>query len=506
MASWTLLLGLIAGALLGLANLLVALRLGFTVGTALLTVFCLILLQSALRRLFRAQGSVLFSGPDSACLQTLSSSMSYGTASALATAGAALVLAGHGLPPLLPFCALLIAANLAGTWLAHALREALLPALPFPSGTAAANLVRATHDSGSAGFGLSFFLGTALTFFSRLFSGVAQWQWGRVLALQTSPMLLGLGALLGAVTCSHLVAGALFFFWLAPEHLTWSESHWLWFAVAVVVSASLLELGKQALSLQKCAWDLPAPRQLAPSLVLVAIGLFFHLPLSLLLPGVVLLPLLASVAGRVTGETDVVPSGSLGKLTLLVLALCAADQPAAILLLTCFLTAAAAACADFLTDLKCGAALACPPSRQLRYQLSGAILGPLLLVPAFFWLVDQGAIGSSEWPVPAARIWWNLLEMIALSPGSSWKEALVALLAGVLAGAGGTLLRWSQARFAWLSPTAFAMAAFLDLSTAWTLLLGALLVRLVREKQAERVASGLLLGEAVWLLPLLIWW
>jgi hypothetical protein len=506
MAPWTILLGLIAGALLGLANLLVALRLGFTVGTALLTVFCFGLLQSAVRRLFHLGGPTLLTNPDSACLQALSSSMSYGTVSALATAGAAVVLADHPLPTLFPCCALIISANLAGTWLAHGLRASLLATLPFPSGTAAANLVRAMGNEKFGGFGLAFLLGTALTLFSRLFSGAAQWSYSRVLALQTSPMLLGLGALLGAVTCGHLVAGALFFFWLAPWLLPWPESHWLWFAVAMVVSASMLELGKQALLLAKGGWALPGPSQLAPSLLLLAVGLWLEFPALLLLPGILLLPLLAAVAGRVTGETDVVPTGSLGKLTLLVLALCAANQTGAILLITCFLTAAAAACADFLTDLRCGAALACPASRQLRYQLGGSVIGPMLLVPAFFWLVDQGAIGTAQWPAPAARIWWNLLEVVSLSPATLGSQAFGAMLAGVLAGTAGILLRWLQPKLAWLSPTAFAMAAMLDLSTAWTLLLGSLLIRLLKAQQAEKVASGMLLGEAVWLLPLLLWW
>src|SRR5437764_14315627 len=96
-------------------------------------------------------------------------------------------------------------------------------------------------------------------------------------------------------------------------------------------------------------------------------------------------------------------------------------------LMTASITAgAAASAAALLTDLKSGYLLGANPRKQFLAQLSGTLVGTLVVVPAFYKLVPTAAIlGSDRFPAPAAQVWRGVAEVLAhgvhsLHPTARW--------------------------------------------------------------------------------------
>src|SRR5207249_8919939 len=129
--------------------------------------------------------------------------------------------------------------------------------------------------------------------------------------------------------------------------------------------------------------------------------------------------LLVIVAARVTGETDVTPVGPLSKITQLTFG---ALQPGNVTtnLMTASISAGATSHAgDLLTDLKSGYLLGANPRQQFLAQFFGVLAGGVVVVPVFFMLVTSPAVlGTEKWPVPAARVWPGVAELLSKGVGS----------------------------------------------------------------------------------------
>jgi len=514
MSAYRFSISLLLGALLGLSNLFIALQTGFTVGVAILTVFCWAGAEALCTRLGARWAPLEHA--DYACHLSLTSAMSYGCGTVIATALAALLMSENQTPS--PFLLTLWVMGIcaSGTCLAWPLRSRMLADLAFPSGKVAAATVENLRDAHSL---KPFFLGLAGTWGFVVLRDVAHLLparfplWTKTFYLHCSPMFLGLGAILGLPTCGAMFLGGCCFFLLGPllfQAGNYSE-HSLWFAISMMVCAGVPDF---LVSLWKIrVTDNSGPEPLAGSLTWLTCSV-----LSLILLAVVhlagfgtqafLLPLMfllmwlfAVVACRVTGETDVVPVGALGKLSLLVLGLLLPGKAQATMAATGSLTGGAAASADFMNDLRCGQQLGCAPQRQFRYQFAGAVIGPLLFVPLFLYLVSgQHPLGGATFPAPAAKIWLNVARL-----ADDASQSLLATQAGPIA-AGGIcgLVLFALRRYRNRlhlpyvpAPVAFAMAAILDWPVVATLFLGALLGAWLQGEKSFKIWCALIAAESV---------
>ncbi|HET6221457.1 MAG TPA: OPT family oligopeptide transporter, partial [Dongiaceae bacterium] len=131
---------------------------------------------------------------------------------------------------------------------------------------------------------------------------------------------------------------------------------------------------------------------LALSTVFVSIAakVIFDIPIWMSLVAVALSFLLAIVACRSTGETDVTPIGALGKITQLTFAGIRPGHYQTNLATASITAGAAAHSGDLLTDLKTGYLLGGSPRRQIIAQVLGIVAGAVFCVPAYRLVVGDG--------------------------------------------------------------------------------------------------------------------
>jgi len=233
------------GLVLGMTNLYVALKLGFTVGVAILTVLCWGGFDWLFRKLIGSWQPL--TPKDYACTQSLSSAMSYGSGTVIATALAAYLMSITTFPATWILVVWLSSICALGTLMALPLRDKMLEKYTFPSGTAAAETV---HQVAKGKQIRTFFAWLAGCAFLVLVRDL--WRWipqtlpptAKVFVLQPSPMLIGLGAILGFRICASMALGGLVFLVVIP-HFTaaaeYSEQHIIWFAVSTMLSSALLD-------------------------------------------------------------------------------------------------------------------------------------------------------------------------------------------------------------------------------------------------------------------------
>ncbi|MHC4822777.1 MAG: OPT family oligopeptide transporter [Planctomycetota bacterium] len=149
--------------------------------------------------------------------------------------------------------------------------------------------------------------------------------------------------------------------------------------------------------------------------VVFVAGYEFHVPYHLGALAVVLTFVLALVACRATGESDITPTGAMGKIMQLTYGvLLPSNSPtfATSNLMTAGITAgAASSSADLLNDLKSGYLLGANPRRQFIAQFCGIFTGTIATVVGFKVLVPDATklLGNGdvtpEFPAPAAVAW-----------------------------------------------------------------------------------------------------
>ncbi len=222
---------------------------------------------------------------------------------------------------------------------------------------------------------------------------------------------------------------------------------------------------------------------------------------------VILSFVLAIVACRATGETDITPIGAMGKITQLTYGILA---PAKIVtnLMTASITAgSAAAAADLLNDLKSGYLLGANPRQQFLAQLSGTLIGTVVVVPAFYTLVPTpDVIGSDRFPAPSAQVWKGVAEVLANGVHSLHPWARWGMLVGGSIGIILPLLElWLPKYKKWIpSATGLGLALVIPFWNSFSMFLGALIAYVwtrTNKDHAERyvvpIASGLIAGESL---------
>ncbi|MBL9119271.1 MAG: OPT/YSL family transporter [Phycisphaerae bacterium] len=225
--------------------------------------------------------------------------------------------------------------------------------------------------------------------------------------------------------------------------------------------------------------------------------------------GVLLSVVLAVVAARVSGETNVTPIGAMGKVTQLTFGAVLPANPAANLMTANVTGGAASQAADLLHDMKTGAMLGATPWKQAIAQICGALAGSLAGSAIYLTLIHDPheQLLTEKWPAPAVATWKAVAEL--------FQRGFEALPAGaanamIVAGIVGVILPCLD-RFApknmrpWVPSAASVGLSFVvQAKNAISIFIGAMLALVIGKvtpswsaKFLVTLASGLIVGDAL---------
>ncbi|HRQ74860.1 MAG TPA: OPT family oligopeptide transporter [Phycisphaerales bacterium] len=363
--------------------------------------------------------------------------------------------------------------------------------------------------------------------------------WGFVLLI--SPSMTGAGLLIGPRIGISLLAGAIVSWgimgpiavrngWTA-EGLANIRDWILWPGVAIMVADSLAALALSWRTILNTFRRTPAGEvgavmepedQRVPNiwwlgglaagstLAIIVAWWVFSIPPWITVLAIALSSVLAMIAVRSTGETDINPVGGMGKVTQLAFA----GNPMVTNLMAASITGAGASQAgDMMHDLKAGRMLGASPRKQILSQCIGITAGVMVVVPAY-WLLRKVVEGNGssigamdgEYPAPAAHAWRGVAVVLsegfdALPPNAGW-----AILIGLILGTLMPLVRKLFPKFAPYSPSglAFGIAFIVPAMYPIAMFLGSMLLVAWRNWKPIQhkalvfaVASGLIAGEGV---------
>lgn len=542
-------LGALLGLVAGVSNLYVGLKTGLALGVVVTAGVLGWALWSVLLRLGLARRRLHVLEVSS--MATTASAAGYSTGVLLTSSiGALVMISGHALP-WWRLSLWITGVALLGALLAVVLRRSLVDReqLPFPTGTAAAELLRGLDSDerdGSRGrvLWLALAAGAALKWLTAGMPLVAGWGVAPQLptptmvagvawlaapvaytwSVELSAAIVGTGVMIGWHVCWSMLLGALLCFGLlaplghaagfvaAADYraiAAWS----VWPGVAWMIVGSAEQLMRRWSSV---AARLPAVG-LGPSgylgvaaAALVCVVLqwaWFAVPLAVAALGVALACVLATITARVAGETDVVLTGPFGKVAQVTCGSLLPGAPGPALLGASVAAGAGSACAALLADFKAGRLLGADLRRQLAAHLVGVLLGGFVLVPVFMYVLvpDPAALGTATWPAPAAQAWRS----IALALGGGWqpeRAVVVAIAGAAVLGALLVALARLRPRLAprLPHPLGLGLGFILPAHQSVTFFLGGLaaLVMARRFPAAHRnyalvIAGGLIAGESL---------
>ncbi len=449
-----------------------------------------------------------------------------------------------------------------GVFYAIPLREQmiLVEKLRFPTGTATANTIMSLFAAGEEAARKSrYLIGFAIV--AGLFQLVNHFvptvghpplhAWFPVgvlgvlaayqFTLLNSPLMWGAGILIGPRVALSLVLGAVIGWgllapmveqagWADPKALMSTEHGargWiLWPGVAIMVADALTSL---ALSWRTIIDTFRPSRSSGPVrdtshepipttwwvgglllsslLTVLASWILFGIHPVMTLLAVALSSVLAAIATRSTGETDINPIGGMGKVTQLVYGGIAPGDIQANLMTAAITSSGASQAGDMMQDLKTGWLLGASPRRQVVAQLVGVTAGIFICVPTyvvFDLAYDIGGDSARSLPAPAAHAWKGMALVLSKGLDALPEGALWAVIGGLLVGSILPILqRLFQPR--WLPSglaigIAFIVPAYYSLAMCAGMVVYQLWLRFDRpsaEALGFAVASGLIAGEGL---------
>lgn len=452
-----------------------------------------------------------------------------------------------------------VAVSFLGVFFAVPLRRQFIEIdkLRFPTGTAtAATILAMNSESGDAtakasaliwativagAFTLAYFFfpqleNPPLDHWLGIGALAAAAAWGFKLYL--GPSLLGAGFLMGPRVVLSLLLGAVLSWgllgplakswgWTTGDIMSFSNGPrgWiLWPGVALMVCEALMSL---ALSWRTFVRALKpasvrdrnqqvAPQQIpnswwigglvAGSLVTIVISssvfgiVWYHTIVAIVLSAI-----LAAVASRSLGETDINPMGGVGKVTQLVFGGLSPGQITTNLMSAGITNGGAAQAGDMMQDLKTGYLLGASPRKQLWAQLTGICVGVVLVVPVYEIFTRAYKLGSEQVPAPAAFAWKAMAELLVNGFKSLPPHAPAALATAAAIGIILPILRRVE-RLKPVVPSGLAIgiAFIVPAYNSLVMFLGLLIWLLWRrvapnsaEKYTFAVASGMIAGEGL---------
>jgi putative OPT family oligopeptide transporter len=439
----------------------------------------------------------------------------------------------------------LLVVCLLGIFVAIALREPLVirDRLPFPMGTATAELLRQIHASESAG--QAGHLPPARRPAALVLSGLVAAGWALLAHLRNlailspkflvqgisaadltfnvplSPLGLGIGGLIGLRAAASMLLGAIVAWGVLGPRLVSSGCvrfasyrellNWLvWPGMALMVAAAIVSTLLSWATFRTAvlrSWPALLRKEQARTsagyrvlfvvllLAVAAAGIvlqrtFFGIALWIAAISVLLALLLALVAARVAGETGITPVGPMGKLAQLMVGALQPSAAGANLAAANITGGAATQSADLLDDFKCGFLLGTPARLQAIAQICGALTGAAVGSAVYLQLFPRPAeqLLTPEWPAPGVATLKAVAELFrtgfaVLPPGAAaafWTAVAVAATLSILE----RLLPSGWSRFL-PSPAAVGLGFVIPAGNILTIFAGALIAG-----TAGRVFSG----------------
>jgi uncharacterized oligopeptide transporter (OPT) family protein len=251
-------------------------------------------------------------------------------------------------------------------------------------------------------------------------------------------------------------------------------------------------------------------------LAMVIAQIVFSIPWWMTLLSIAMSSLLAAIAVRCVGETDINPVGGMGKVTQLAFGgvthaqgLKGIDAISSNLMAAAVTGAGASQAADMMQDLKTGRMLGASPRKQMIAQCFGILAGIPIVCGVYKIFEATQDIGgaTSQYGAPAAHAWKAVAEVMSNGIGSMPPGTQTAAIFGLALGILFPLIRkFSPKRVKSYIPSglAFGIAFIVMPYDSMTMFIGSMLYlvwRMCSPKQCAAlmfaVASGLLVGEGV---------
>jgi uncharacterized oligopeptide transporter (OPT) family protein len=372
-----------------------------------------------------------------------------------------------------------------------------------------------------------------------------------------NPVMIGAGMLVGLrVSTWMLIAGVILAFELGPlgygtpfetpdgdlifatssPGRAWKEIG-LWLGAPIMVSSGLLSFLFQWKTIVRAvsgfgkgaekpigdgvevpgSWFLWGALISGTGVVLIA-NYAFGVPLHLGVLAVILTFVLALVACRATGESDITPTGAMGKIMQITYGVLI-PQSATTNLMTAGITAgAASSSADLLNDLKSGYLLGANPKRQFIAQFLGIFTGTIATVIGFKLLVPNatvltgttladGTVIEPTFAAPAAVAWKAVADVFQNGIESMHPMHQKAIFVGLIIGAAMVLLeKFTPKKWKSLTPSATGagLGFILPLYYPMSMMLGAV-IAWVWERKAKKsadqylvpISAGIIAGVSI---------
>lgn len=247
--------------------------------------------------------------------------------------------------------------------------------------------------------------------------------------------------------------------------------------------------------------------------LIVMADVYFGIPILFGALAVLMAFVLCLVAARITGETDVTPTGAMGKIVQLTYGGLMPQKSVPNLMTAGITSGSASACADLLNDLRSGYLLGAHPRRQFVAQFLGIFGGSLATVIGFRLLVPDATklpiegVENPEFAAPAAVQWKAVADLLTKGLDNFHPTHQRAIVVGLVLGAILTLMEklspkgWRK----WmLSPTGFGLGFILPFANNLQFFIGGLAILIwgkVAAKSEEAygvpIASGIIAGAAI---------
>lgn len=534
--------GGLVGALLMASNVYVGLKTGFFAGGSIFSaILCFVILRS-----FRTDFSIL----ENNIAQTVASAAA--SIGVVVSVLPALIMLGYEIPVSHLFVWLL-AVSILGVLFAVPLRRQSLVVekLPFPTGTACAETIRAMHadatDAVRKGkmLGLSGFFTTVFVWFRDAVPAVIPFSSflpGKISGVGLNqlligfgwmPLLFGVGMLIGPRIGISLLLGSVIGFGVVGPVLvvngvietasfTAIRGWTMWPALAMMITAGIMSLllkgnifiralrSMRGASLSSAGgYEFPYTVWLT-GLILTSVAvciimlLLFHIPVWMSLVLIVVAFAMTSVAVRTYGETDILPAGQVGWATQITFGAISPGNTLTNVITGGVSASGANTAGDVMGDLKAGYLLGATPRRQTYGQFIGVVIGTCVALPVFYLLTSAYPVGSPELPAPAGVSWSGLanilVEGFAALPPYSATGVYIGIFLGVLLTIGGNtgMKRYLP------SPIGIGVAMLLPAYLSISIFAGAMVAAFMKkttpgwwETYSIPLASGLIAGEAI---------
>ena len=231
----------------------------------------------------------------------------------------------------------------------------------------------------------------------------------------------------------------------------------------------------------------------------------FDIPPYLAIFAIVLSGVLANVAVRSTGETDINPTGGMGKVTQAAFG-ALSDSMSTNLMSAGISAGGASQAGDMMHDFKAGYLLGAAPRKQFQAQLFVIAAGVIFAVPIYLLYDSVYEIGGTKLGAPAALAWKAVAEVLSKGFDALPPHAVEAIIGGLIVGALIPIIRKISPRLAPYTPSglAFGLAFIVQPYYSIPMFLGSMLLllwRSVAPDQCRRfvfaVACGLIAGEGI---------